>query len=184
MRGNDNSRCDTLESQDPKNDSLWGYDIFWRYILSSYLSQKKWLDFNHFVQKLSKPHTKILPIITELFNNSEQITNFRSEKQMTSENIFVGKFCVFLHHYGGPLMALWSLMLNSYLRKEDLRRCKSKPKRNIFSTINWYTFSFDLVIKNDVIAYYWYGFKEWLTYKKNKLKCRVVPEIDIEMVPR
>ena len=130
--------------------------------------------------------------ITELFKNSEQNSGQIFDQKSRwlqlmwffTKKIFLGKFCVFLHHYGGPLMALWSLMLNSYLRKEDLRRCKSKPKRNIFSTINWYTFSFDLVIKNDVIAYYWYGFKEWLTYKKNKLKCRVDPEIDIEMVPR
>ena len=40
----------------------------------------------------------------------------------------VGKFCVFLHHYAAPLVALWSLMLNSYMRKEDLRRCNELAK--------------------------------------------------------
>ena len=40
-------------------------------------------------------------------------------------NVFLGKFCVILHHHGATLVALWSLFLNSYLRKEDLRRCKN-----------------------------------------------------------
>ena len=53
----------------------------------------------------------ILYMTVEFFKNSDW-------------NVFLGKFCVILHHHGATLVALWSLFLNSYLRKEDLRRCK------------------------------------------------------------
>ena len=99
---------------------------------------------------------------------------------------FQGNFVFFYIIMGAPwwLCGVWC-WIHIYEKRtsEDVRNYY-KPKRNISSTINWYTFSFDLVIKNDIIAYYWYGFKEWLTYKKNNLKCRVNPEINIEMVPR
>ena len=35
-----------------------------------------------------------------------------------------GKFCVFLHHHGVIIVALWSLILNSFGRKKDFRKCK------------------------------------------------------------
>ena len=93
-----------------------------------------------------------------------------------------------LHHHGATLVALWSLFLNSYLRKEDLRRCKNCSKLNFQKIISFYSnllhiFSFDLVIKSDIIAYYWYGLKEWLVYMKSQ-KSRVNPNIEIEMVSR
>ena len=44
---------------------------------------------------------------------------------------------------------------------------------------------FFLVIKLDIIAYYWYGFKEYFIYmKKNLQSSQVDPEIEIEMVSR
>ena len=41
--GNDNSRCDTLECQDPKNDSFWGYDNFWRYYFMLIITANSYL---------------------------------------------------------------------------------------------------------------------------------------------
>ena len=36
----------------------------------------------------------------------------------------LGKACVFLHHYGVPIIANWVGILNSYGRKKDLRQRK------------------------------------------------------------
>ena len=55
--------------------------------------------------------------------------------QMSSFWSNLGKFCVFLHHYGGPVIGLWSLMLNSYGRKKDLRKCKKEM--NLQSKHDW-----------------------------------------------
>ena len=43
----------------------------------------------------------------------------------------IGKFCVFFHHYIGHIIGFWSVMLSSYGRKKDLRKCKIRKKHHV-----------------------------------------------------
>merc|ERR1712227_1030899 len=54
---------------------------------------------------------------------------------------FEGKFCVFLHHYGAPSVAIYSLILNSYGRKEPLRKfIKLVIGANLADIKDWYNY--------------------------------------------